>query len=286
MDTQNPVYTVHLEDLRLEVVLDSGFLAGLSFSDEIHAHAYYELILALQDGVRIEVSRQPGFLLQAGQACLIPPGIYHRATAAQPHAGKLAVRFHDAREGRGSLYQPLSKALENCHCPIALGDQPMLHRTLLELRRELQDPQLGQELFLQSLLQQSFLLLFRQLSAEYAGADTAREEGDAARRLQLEDFLSRKFHLPITQQDLSEHMHLSRRQTSRILQKIYGKSFRSLLVEIRLQRAAQLLAETGLPVDQVAQRCGYTSLSGFYDAFRKTYGTTAGQYRSHSEKPT
>jgi AraC-like DNA-binding protein len=63
------------------------------------------------------------------------------------------------------------------------------------------------------------------------------------------------------------------------MRRIYGKSFRQVLTEERLNRAAQMLLSSDRSVEAIAAEVGYTSLSGFYSAFRAFFGTTAGQYR-------
>lgn len=275
----NPVYTVRLENLRVEAVLDSGFTGRMEFSDEVHAHAYYELVLAAEGRVWVEPDRVAPLLLEEGQICLLPPGIYHRIRPAEENSGKLAVRFQCGQEGRGQLYRPATEALNHCREAVRLAEPKRLCHILQELRQELQTRGIAQELLLQNILSQCFFLLLRQLMPE-ENTDAANETGeDPARLLQIEDFLLQNFHEPITEQTLAAYMHLSKRQVSRVLAQSYGKSFRTLLVELRLQQAARLLTETTLPVEQVASQVGYTSLSGFYAAFRKAYCTTAGNYR-------
>ena len=134
-------------------------------------------------------------------------------------------------------------------------------------------------MFLQNLLQQIFLLLIDQLSAHRETQMAPDIPRDPVRRLQLEEYLGENFRNPITEEALAHHMHLSKRQISRVLMEFYGKSFRKLLVEMRLQEAARLLRQTSLPIEEIAAQVGYTSVSGFYTAFRKTHGTTAGNYR-------
>ena len=281
MNSRNLTYTVKLEDLRIEAVLDSGFLGDLSFSDEVHAHAYYELVWAVAGSIRIESPQSATVQLCVGEVCLIPSGFYHRVRADEEGSGKLAVRFHCTKAGKGCLYQNFFGALSQQHTPLFLGNQPQFCLCLQTLRRELCTPDLAQAPYLQSLLVQLFCLLMRQLPTDVQSHSPVTEE-DLSRRLQLEEYLQQNFHAPITEAIAAEYMHLSKRQLSRVIREIYGKSFRHLLIDIRLHYAAQLLTETDLPVEEIALRAGYTSLSGFYDAFRKYSGSTAGQYRKFS----
>lgn len=70
----------------------------------------------------------------------------------------------------------------------------------------------------------------------------------------------------------------SRHLTRRIADET-GSSFSDLLVHIRLQKAADLLAETELTVEEVACRTGYKNSSGLYKRFQAVYGMSPGEYR-------
>lgn len=52
----------------------------------------------------------------------------------------------------------------------------------------------------------------------------------------------------------------------------------------RMSRGEQLLAETGLPIGQVAQSVGYRSASRFAQLFRAGTGLTPGEYRRLSKQ--
>ena len=86
----------------------------------------------------------------------------------------------------------------------------------------------------------------------------------------------------ITEDDLAAEISLSSRQLSRVFSDIYGMSFKEKLIEIRLHRAAQLLEQTELRVDEIAAAVGYGSPSGFHRAFNKYFGCTPFEYRKNT----
>ncbi len=49
--------------------------------------------------------------------------------------------------------------------------------------------------------------------------------------------------------------------------------------QLRLRRAADLLAHSSLPIREVALACGFASMSSFARAFRETHGATPSAYR-------
>jgi AraC-like DNA-binding protein len=51
------------------------------------------------------------------------------------------------------------------------------------------------------------------------------------------------------------------------------------LAQLRLQQAAACLRDTALPLEQVAERCGYESTSAFSRAYKRALGLAPGQWR-------
>ncbi|HEX5277091.1 MAG TPA: helix-turn-helix transcriptional regulator, partial [Fluviicoccus sp.] len=66
----------------------------------------------------------------------------------------------------------------------------------------------------------------------------------------------------------------------------HGTTFQALLDESRRRDAMRLLANSGLSVEQVAVRLGYSDPANFTRAFRKWSGVTPRQYREQSRQGT
>ena len=277
------IWHFDIEDLHVETVLDLGFWGIRSqLTTHIHAHSYYELMLChagaydleLADGHRLTANRE--------MAYLIPPETYHR-TCGTPDAQKLAIRFCCTRlPVSGTVYNAFAAAMSQPTDIIPLPQPTELLRLTGSLQNALQKQGLAQGTYTRVLLQELMILLLRELCRsipEQRSPEPLSEEA-TARRLRVDEYLFRHYAEPITQEDLAKEMHLSKRQLSRILQHLYNTSFRQRLIEIRLSNAARLLTVTELSGEEIATRVGYTSVSGFYEAFRKHYGVSVGKYRT------
>lgn len=64
------------------------------------------------------------------------------------------------------------------------------------------------------------------------------------------------------------------------LPKLDGFEAVSLFFSFRINRAAQLIVETQLPISEIGPRCGFTNVSNFNHLFRAHLGTTPSDYRS------
>jgi AraC family transcriptional regulator, dual regulator of chb operon len=67
---------------------------------------------------------------------------------------------------------------------------------------------------------------------------------------------------------------LDRAHVSRVTRRYTGKTPSALILEARMALSAHLLAESRMPIAQVALEVGLENLSHFYAQFKKTHGTT------------
>lgn len=77
----------------------------------------------------------------------------------------------------------------------------------------------------------------------------------------------------------AERTGLSGSHFQRLYKKHFGISFTEELILFRIDRAKYLLRNTSMPVQQVAEECGYTNCAHFMRQFRERENMSAGQYR-------
>lgn len=85
----------------------------------------------------------------------------------------------------------------------------------------------------------------------------------------IEEFFSNRYSEDVHLKDLAETLHLSQRQTERLVIKHTGKPFRKELAAVRLQTAKFLLATTKMTPTAVCEYVGYKSYAGFFKAMKK-----------------
>jgi len=82
--------------------------------------------------------------------------------------------------------------------------------------------------------------------------------------------------------DVAQKLHCSERHFSRLFRKECGVSFHARQIELRLQRARQLLASSDAKIINVAYESGYRHLGLFNAMFKKRFGVTPGEWRQQS----
>lgn len=78
---------------------------------------------------------------------------------------------------------------------------------------------------------------------------------------------------------LADYFHMSRTYVSRLLKRYTNQSFLKILVDVRMEKACQMIMEDQYKVYEIAQKVGYNDFSYFIQAFKKKFGVTPNEYR-------
>ena len=89
---------------------------------------------------------------------------------------------------------------------------------------------------------------------------------------------------PMSPADLAEEVGMSTRQLERLFRRYLNRSPKRYYMELRLQKARNLLMQTELSVINVALACGFASPSHFSKCYRSHYNTTP--YRERGAQGT
>jgi LacI family transcriptional regulator len=83
--------------------------------------------------------------------------------------------------------------------------------------------------------------------------------------------------------DVLRHVPLSRSALERRFKIVLRRSPKEEILRVQLDRARHLLGESDLPLEVVADRCGFSSCKYFGDAFRRELGVRPGAFRKRSQ---
>jgi AraC-like DNA-binding protein len=89
---------------------------------------------------------------------------------------------------------------------------------------------------------------------------------------------------PLPVDELARHVHLSRRQLTRLFATEVGTPPAGYVERARLDRAAALLHHSGTPIKQIAAAVGYPDVTQFTRAFTRRMGTPPGRFRAQIAK--
>lgn len=84
---------------------------------------------------------------------------------------------------------------------------------------------------------------------------------------------------PLTKEELAQFIQVSVRQLERLFQEHLKCTPNAYYLELRLQKARQMLLNTGQSIIDVAAACGFVSVTHFTHRYRDYFGTTPGRQR-------
>jgi AraC family transcriptional regulator, regulatory protein of adaptative response / methylphosphotriester-DNA alkyltransferase methyltransferase len=93
------------------------------------------------------------------------------------------------------------------------------------------------------------------------------------------EILEHEYAAELSLDDIARRLASSRRQLQRAYAEIGGTTFRTQLTDVRMRKAAELLAGGRLTVREVAHRVGYRQPAQFAKAFRRRHGTAPSDFR-------
>lgn len=121
--------------------------------------------------------------------------------------------------------------------------------------------------------------IWRMVEMERSTAAEGPQEETSPDMQQARQWLLANAFGPVAMRELSDTLGISPVQLTRRFRDAYRTTPSDFVTGLRLGRACRLLEETALPLDAIAQRCGYEN--GFYlsRVFRGKKGTTPSAYR-------
>ena len=279
---------VNIENVTLQLLVNS--IARTSESSSLldmvmHHHSYTELFVCGSGEIIIDSQDGP-IRLGSGDAAIVPTNFLHGKRADDSDAKWLTVGFccvrRTVRDCR-DLYRRF-EVLTGAGTVLVWRNIPGLYRMMESIMEMCQN----QSSLLPAMeLAQILLRLAEQMPADAQTASQPEIQPDAAdldiRRMAVLDHLINScFTSDFSDSEVAQHLYLSERQLSRIVQKWYGNTLRRIIIEKRIITAAQLLQKANTPTDQIGYLVGFQSKSVFSREFQKLYGVTPAVYRKTS----
>ena len=97
--------------------------------------------------------------------------------------------------------------------------------------------------------------------------------------VRLRSFIRSKYASDLTAADLAQRIGMSQSRFFEVYRKTFHVTPVQDIINMRVENAKRLLAETDIPVSEIAFRCGYANLTHFNRQFKSTTHTTPSAYR-------
>ena len=257
------------------------------FKDEgsyIHSHTCFELHCIISGSFSLVSGKT--WTLNPGDIVLIPPGVVH-ATSKNRHRRlvmTMAISRNENSGGRFSEYDYYASLLGTL-------TEPHIFRSpvaaeCFERLAALYDNETSlhkRKIFLSML----FLQIAESIrSLKEPPIDKQMEKAamsDEERRLMIENHIGNFYAVPDSINALCEQLGLCRRQVDRIVRRLFGESYYSLVKHQKMDMAELLIRQSDLSFDEIARQMGYESYAGFYLAVKQYFGISPEELRNKEE---
>lgn len=247
----------------------------------------HRLLIPLSNGGSLEVA-DDYHTLSAAKAYVIPPNLKYRVKL-QDKQRVIVVNFDWSMVDNSQYDMSLSlfaedyneaKITEKADWSELFGDAPYLIFDLspetLPLAHSLIETYLAVSPT-RSIRNLQLSGLFMQLLSGFLGKTTIIEP----KAEQIYKYICENYQKPLTLETLSEHFHFHYTYINRLLTKQYGKSFKQLLIRVRLKESLLLLDDPSLSITEIAEKLGFFDYKHFRQSFKNYYGITPAKYRNH-----
>ncbi|MBP3962548.1 response regulator transcription factor [Paenibacillus lignilyticus] len=85
----------------------------------------------------------------------------------------------------------------------------------------------------------------------------------------------------VTLESASKHVHLNHSYTSKLFKQQTGLTFMDYVIQIKMQKAAQLLADPSYKTYEISEMLGYTNPHNFTRSFKRIFGKSPRDYRNN-----
>jgi len=242
--------------------------AGPSYNIPSHSHSLYQWYCVVYGNVNFLCNEQL-FNLQPDDAILISPGVMRAPKYHNKSIGYFYVLF----ENHHLILENLADKI------VSIPNE--LRFDLNTLINEINKPGENTHEFVEALVMRILIGLERRSKSpdrtENFSTLNIQSQNEAFN--QMDAYLRRNLYKNISRKDLSDVFHISSSHLARIFRNTSGMTISKRLMQLRIDRAKQLLLESSLPISEISLQVGYTNFSHFTNIFRKETGVTPSDYR-------
>ena len=165
---------------------------------------------------------------------------------------------------------------------------PGLRELIYTYIRECRAKQPGCSMMLESLSVQAAILLLRESYHNLSFSSYyPREYHDNKCIKKVIEYITDNFQSKISLSDLAFETHYSQYHLLRLFKQHTGKTPFEFLLDLKIEKAKDLLQSTNFSIEQICDLCGFSGLSYFSQVFKKKTGLTPTQFKgqyNHASK--
>ncbi len=288
LDIENLKETLNRGDSKFP--LESYVWSGYNFDNNIkmHWHGDVELVRFIKGEFSYTIKMQE-YKIKDRAIAFIPANVLH-SFILPSYSSESAVVFNpkmlpfsEYDENERALSKALILGYTSLYNPITPDDPDFeyLDKAIDYIVSNSKDNSACSRLRIKSKLIEIFAILQSKgyFSEEAAASDNSSMQREDRVKLLLK-YISENYPKNITVNETAEKLGFTTEYFCRFFKKNFGESFIDYLNDYRMDRAAQALLLTNLPVARIGENCGYQNSGYFFRVFKKKFGCTPNQFRT------
>lgn len=258
---------------------------------------HFKVLFILEGEIEHEIEGREGRRpLAAGDILVAPVVKWHRyINPDKNHAVSVqAIRmFLDggylAARGRRRIRKPETDlgdfVLHHFHRVSQLhkGIDNEITGLIRDFRRETEEARAGFRHRLRAICTELIVSVARKLGPDSPGAPAPGARAGSQIVTAAKEFILKHAAGDISLGEIAWHVGKGEEHLARVFKRETGQSVFDYVREIRVNKAKTLLLNPALSLTQIAERCGFHSLSFFSRTFRQQSGVSPSHYRRHNE---
>lgn len=112
----------------------------------------------------------------------------------------------------------------------------------------------------------------------------ASASSDSRRIKAVEEHINANYQRNVSLQELAEVVKMTPTAFSRFFHQRTGRTLSDYIIDVRLGRAARMLADTTMTIAEICYDCGFNNISNFNRIFKKKRGCSPTEFRANYRK--
>lgn len=247
-----------------------------------HYHTEFEMYY-LFTGERNYFIKDSVYQIQAGDLVLIDSNALHKTSQrGEPNHERIVLYYTlSFLTGLSQSEQELLLAPFTRNSPLRklnLQEKLQVESLLLAMLNELMEQPLGYAVRVRNIAIELLLLSAR--LTQKKGPSPVEEPSPVQRKItDIVRYINLHYGSSLQLDEIAKQFYISKSHLSRIFKKVTGFGFAEYVNITRVKEAERLLRETGLNITQVAEQCGFESLTHFGKVFKALSGLSPRDYR-------
>jgi YesN/AraC family two-component response regulator len=253
-------------------------------------HEFFELVYVKKGEGVFEIINEP-VNIGANDILIIKPDTKHKLTVKSQSKCEFIVlnfKFNNIDEKEickislESFLDFVKSSKTGSYMKLKVSQKNYIITILNKILREIKDNEIGSELLNRLYVLELFILISRVLKSEWENS-MKTESGKLKELVEASvSYINKNFDREISVSDISKYIFLSTSYFTKIFKEYMNVSPHNYLLDIRINRAKELILNTDSKICDIALNVGFSNQQRFNEIFKKRVGITPLKYRKKS----